>query len=879
MTKDDHSSNTNSLFKLFNKSTLNSLANQVIKTLDTVSKRLNELDTDEIKTNLTNLLSREPSHEKQLRTENGKLFSYKGHVSSLSIPDDIHTIKREAFLNNKTLEYIALPASLVTIEADAFKGCSKLKVIEFGSPSQLHTIEKRAFMDCTALESISFGSKLNDIQDEAFKGCTALREVHFCRSCPFERLVFNVFTKCTALKTIEWPKGIHCVFQSAIQDCPLSHDTLAELEQYLQFSPKRHAYVKPSVIRSDGYAQSKSNATPPHASPNSTQSHCENDNSLEEALLEAKKMAKRESQMRSTYRAQNDRPIIDKELLEMQRKAWQYDDEQPEQTEAQDQIKLQPKADEPQKIHTPEGLYLEGNELVGLDPGLINLVIPAEIHNIGSSFANQSSDIESIEVLGDIKKVNAYAFSGLTKLKSVRFHENVNHIAEHAFENCTQLASVQFDKALYVLGKYCFKHCTSLKDIRIPDTCGQINEGAFVDCQALKHVHLPKLLGQIPARLFCGCYQLDTIDMPVTCAFPGKDIIIDDTAFINTLSDLTNEQFAQHDGVLKREAVDMSKLDPNHIFDLRPQISIDEFMNIPQYIMNSALNTAFECPLYTSRLEFCIKLLQTCLILTDLITSTPQHDNRAEKLFAILRLRTLQNDLASSCHRSLEDALPYAISETLYAIGGNGSKRLQNVNEIEKIAKKYYDATSNSEKPDENRIYQANDVHCDVFVRQMCLYSLMKDLSIDEYKPNLYNPHAWKYAYPFVAKDTYEPCRPEYYDFVNGMKSILENQYGLLMSNGSDLSEETPETWFKTLGQATAESTEDRLHLVIFKTDEYIAECETQLKTPPTNMKKHYKYAAFLTPEVIQRIQSMLKEFDLQDILVDYSPSRLRLVE
>ena len=80
------------------------------------------------------------------------------------------------FADCTALTSIEIPASVETIEAAAFKGCSSLATVTFEKGSQLKTIggggsySSGAFSDCTALTSIEIPASVETIKASAFKG-------------------------------------------------------------------------------------------------------------------------------------------------------------------------------------------------------------------------------------------------------------------------------------------------------------------------------------------------------------------------------------------------------------------------------------------------------------------------------------------------------------------------------------------------------------------------------------------------------------------------------------------------------------------------------------------------------------------------------------
>lgn len=110
------------------------------------------------------------------------LFSYLSAGINFK---DIATL-RYCDMDNKcsSLTSIEIPASVETIKASAFKGCSSLATVTFENGSQLKTIEggypsSGTFADCTALTSIEIPASVETIEAAAFQQCSSLATVTF----------------------------------------------------------------------------------------------------------------------------------------------------------------------------------------------------------------------------------------------------------------------------------------------------------------------------------------------------------------------------------------------------------------------------------------------------------------------------------------------------------------------------------------------------------------------------------------------------------------------------------------------------------------------------------------------------------------------------
>ena len=119
------------------------------------------------------------------------------------------TIGSCAFSNSK-IEEIVFPNGKVSINSDAFRGCSKLKKLVFNGEVE---ISANAFSECPELETVVFGDKCN-VAELAFCNCPKLNEVDFDLS---QNISGRCFNGCNNLFYIN---GIEVVSENSSEIAP-----------------------------------------------------------------------------------------------------------------------------------------------------------------------------------------------------------------------------------------------------------------------------------------------------------------------------------------------------------------------------------------------------------------------------------------------------------------------------------------------------------------------------------------------------------------------------------------------------------------------------------------------------------------------------------
>ena len=150
----------------------------------------------------------------------------------------LKTIGNNAYYRCTSLTSIEIPASVETIEKKAFMHCSSLATVTFEKGSQLKTIAgdsyDGAFSDCTALTSIEIPESVETIEATAFKRCSKLATVTFEKGSQLKTIgggysssshfgtysdYYGAFSDCSSLTSIEIPASVETIEATAFKRC------------------------------------------------------------------------------------------------------------------------------------------------------------------------------------------------------------------------------------------------------------------------------------------------------------------------------------------------------------------------------------------------------------------------------------------------------------------------------------------------------------------------------------------------------------------------------------------------------------------------------------------------------------------------------------
>ena len=126
-------------------------------------------------------------------------------VQSVSMPNTVSVIGKNAFKNCSEIDYIYFVDALREIGESAFENCSAIITcnLEF---SALERIGERAFYGCTAIKRVYLPDTVSSIGDEAFANCSSLIDIDLSDS--LTEIGNSAFENCYSLERILIPSGV-----------------------------------------------------------------------------------------------------------------------------------------------------------------------------------------------------------------------------------------------------------------------------------------------------------------------------------------------------------------------------------------------------------------------------------------------------------------------------------------------------------------------------------------------------------------------------------------------------------------------------------------------------------------------------------------------
>ncbi|MDE6718001.1 MAG: leucine-rich repeat domain-containing protein, partial [Muribaculaceae bacterium] len=133
---------------------------------------------------------------------------------------------------------------------------------------------------------------------------------------------------------------------------------------------------------------------------------------------------------------------------------------------------------------------------------------------------------DEVEIPSTVKRIGAYAFHNNTELYAVNLPEGLEEIGENAFSGCELLGNIKFPESLKKIGSSAFYGCKSITEVSLPDGVTELGDresnntpevfhpGVFQDCTALEKAAVAVNVDYLEDNLFQDCSSLNKVYLP-----------------------------------------------------------------------------------------------------------------------------------------------------------------------------------------------------------------------------------------------------------------------------------------------------------------------------------------------------------------------------
>lgn len=142
-------------------------------------------------------------------------YGTHSYIVSVTIPNTVTDIGRQAFRNRKKLETAVISGTMASIGESAFNGCELLKKVTISEG--VASIKNNAFQGCSSLASISIPGSVTDTGTNIFADCASLTEVKICEG--MTKLGDRLFENCSTIQNVTMPESMTSIGAWTFSKC------------------------------------------------------------------------------------------------------------------------------------------------------------------------------------------------------------------------------------------------------------------------------------------------------------------------------------------------------------------------------------------------------------------------------------------------------------------------------------------------------------------------------------------------------------------------------------------------------------------------------------------------------------------------------------
>ncbi len=396
-------------------------------------------------------------------------YSCQG-IKSVTFHKDstIAAIGVQDFYNCDKLERIELPASIVTIDKEAFAKCDSLTSVTFAEGCALESIGEKAFEQCKSLKEFEWSAldRLTVIEPYAFSGCTDLEHVEIPKS--LTKIDGWAFNECASLKTVSFASdgSLEYIGTWVFNKCVSLEDfEIPSTVTYLDGDAFANILNKPFFETVDGVTYLGNWALNWNWTKGDTIRLREGTVGVADQSMLGDGDCKR-IELPASLRYIEPLSFYDRTALR--------------------EIVV----DENNPLYHSENNCLIETATKTLIMGCNESVIPSDgsVTAIGPNAFYESVLLERIEIPPCVTSIGVGAFMSCKALRSITVPSSVRVIEDYAFESCDALEQVTLSEGLIEIGARVFSYSPRLKSVTVPVGVTRLCVEAFFHCDALEEV-------------------------------------------------------------------------------------------------------------------------------------------------------------------------------------------------------------------------------------------------------------------------------------------------------------------------------------------------------------------------------------------------------